>query len=443
MGGEVRGGRRAGVSRRSKWCGLMAVTAVLVLVASACSSSKKSSSTATTTGSATTSGSAATTPAASGSPIVVGGVGSIQAAGAAGMDTGFKARITRFNNAGGVNGHKIDFLGVQDDGAVPSKALSIVQSLVEQNHVAAVVPILSLGFNGSQFQFLGQNKVPGIGWAVTADWCQDPWALGNTGCLDGTGLKTTSTENLIQYAQYKGIPISQIKLAVFGNAVPGSSATVNTHATAFKALGANIVYSQSPIPTSVTDFTPYADQILASKPTLVISYTSVADSLGVFGAMKSAGYKGDIMNGTGEIPGLFQNAAIASVLNGAYSYSVDFPVQEEGTPVIKQEQSDLAAIGQPTTLDLGISVGWFSADFYIQALEAAAKAGLPLTGAGVDQAVNAGFTYSSPAGGPQGVAFPAAENVVLDCNSLVKVDSATKTYIVAGKYTCKPPASVP
>jgi branched-chain amino acid transport system substrate-binding protein len=441
--GEVRG-RRAGISRWPKRHALFTVTALLVLVASACSSSKKSSSTATTAGSATTAaGSATTASAANGSPIVVGGVGSIQNAGAAGMDMGFKARITRFNNTGGVNGHKINFLGVQDDGGVPAKALSIVQGLVEQNHVAAVAPILSLGFNGSQFQFLGQNKVPGVGWAVTADWCQDPWALGNTGCLDGTNLKTVGTENLVQYSQYKNVPIPQIRLAVFGNSVPGSAATVTTHATAYKAMGANVVYAQSPIPTGVTDFTPYADQILASKPTLVISYTSVADSLGIFGAMKSAGYKGDIMNGTGEIPGLFQNAAIESVLNGGYSYSADFPVPEEGTPVIKQEQSDLAAIGQPTTLNLGITVGWFSADFYIQALEATAKAGLPLTGAGVDQAVNAGFTYNSPAGGPQGVAYPAAENVVLDCESLVKIDGATKTYIVAGKYTCKAPASVP
>ena len=186
---------------------------------------------------------------------------------------------------------------------------------------------------------------------MTADWCQDPWALGNTGCLDGSNLKTVGTENLIQYSQYKNVPIPQIRLAVFGNNVPGSAATVTTHAIAYKAMGANVVYSQSPIPSSVTDFTPYADQILASKPTLVISYTSVADSLGIFGAMKAAGYKGDIMNGTGEIPGLFQNAAIESVLNGAYSYSADFPVPEEGTPVIKQEQSDLA--GYRPAHDLG------------------------------------------------------------------------------------------
>jgi hypothetical protein len=93
-------------------------------------------------------------------------------------------------------------------------------------------------------------------------------------------------------------------------------------------------------------------------------------------------------------------------------------------------------------LDLGISVGWFSGDFLVQALQATAKAGNPLTGAGLDKTVNAGFTYSSQAGGPQNVVFPAAENTVLDCDTLIKIDSNTKTYIIAGPYTCKPPANV-
>jgi branched-chain amino acid transport system substrate-binding protein len=114
------------------------------------------------------------------SPIIVGGLGSIASAGAAGMDTGFRARITRFNNAGGIDGHKIQFVGVQDDGGSPSTALSIVQGLVEQKHVAVVAPVLSLGFNGSQFQFMGQNQVPGIGWRTgsgsryrwSSGWCR-------------------------------------------------------------------------------------------------------------------------------------------------------------------------------------------------------------------------------------------------------------------------------
>jgi branched-chain amino acid transport system substrate-binding protein len=433
---------------RARWAGrpkryaALAVAGSVVLLVTACSSSSKSNSSGTTTATTTSGTAAGGSSSSNGSPIIVGGVGSIASAGAAGMDTGFKARITRFNNAGGIDGHKIEFLGVQDDGGSPATALSTVQSLVEQKHVAVVAPVLSLGFNGSQFQFMGQNQVPGIGWAVTADWCQDQWALGNTGCLDGTNLTTTGTENLIQYANYKHIPMSSIKVAVFGNNVPGSIATVKTHAEAYKALGADVVYAQAPIPVGTTDYTPYADAIIASHPTLVISYTTVADTLATYGAMKSAGFTGDTMNSTGEIPGLFQSPSMSAVLNQAYSYSADFPVQQEQTAVIKQEQADLAAIGQPTTLNLGISVGWFSGDFLVQALQATAKAGNPITGAGLDKTVNAGFTYSSLAGGPQNVVFPAAENTVLDCDTLIKIDSNTKTFIIAGPYTCKPPAHV-
>src|SRR5476651_203973 len=84
---------------------------------------------------------------ASKSPIVVGGVA--QLADYSGIADGFNARIAEFNKAGGVDGHKIKFLGVQDDGGSPTTDQSVVQQLVEEDHVDVAAPIASEVFTPS------------------------------------------------------------------------------------------------------------------------------------------------------------------------------------------------------------------------------------------------------------------------------------------------------
>jgi len=52
-----------------------------------------------------------------------------------------------------------------------------------------------------------------------------------------------------------------------------------------------------------------------------------------------------------------------------------FPTQEEGAPAAKQIQADLSAIKAPTHLTLGLSTGWWSAEEFIQQLQATAAKG--------------------------------------------------------------------
>jgi branched-chain amino acid transport system substrate-binding protein len=378
---------------------------------------------------------------------VIGGVASIEGAGAAGIDTGFQARIARFNKAGGLNGRMIKFVGVQDDGG-PSgsaKALSIVQGLVEQQHAFAVAPVTSLAFNGSQIAFLAQNHVPMIGWGITPDWCGSPWAFPLTGCLDGPLAHQSDLTEFPLYLSQVGKTPSQVKLAVFGSQDPASETSVANQTKIFKQMGYDVVYSAANVVDNTTDYTPYAQPIVAAKPTLVYSLTNFSNSVGIFAAIRAEGYKGDILNNTGEIPGIFTSQpAVAKTLDGGYSTS-EFPVGEEQTPVIKQIQSDLAAIGQPTAVSLGNSVGWWSADLLIDGLQATAAKGA-VTPQSFDQVMNSNFTYNSPeAGGIQGLSFPQ-DNVqgdTLGCADLIQVNDTAKVWEVPGKYTCQPPANVP
>src|ERR1039458_4547460 len=95
-----------------QWRPFFVIGLVIALVTAACSSSSKSKATSTTAPGSASTGS--TAQASSGGDIVVEGLA--QLAFYPGVDTAFQARITRFNNAGGLNGRKIKFLGVQDTG---------------------------------------------------------------------------------------------------------------------------------------------------------------------------------------------------------------------------------------------------------------------------------------------------------------------------------------
>ena len=134
-----------------------AVLCALTLVGAACSSSKKSTATATTAGGSATTAAArrartSWSRASPPSPAIPG------------SDTGFQARITRFNNDGGVDGRKIKFLGVQDDGADSSKDLTEVQSIVLKDHVFAVAPVASTHLPRPLGRFSGaaEGSDPGL-----------------------------------------------------------------------------------------------------------------------------------------------------------------------------------------------------------------------------------------------------------------------------------------
>jgi branched-chain amino acid transport system substrate-binding protein len=425
---------------------LTIVVATIVLLTTGCSSSSKSSSSSSTTSNGS---SGTTTPSASGggSPIAIGGVASIELDGVAGIAPGFEARIARFNKAGGLNGRMIKFVGVQDDGGSPATALATVQSLVERQHVFAVAPVTSGAFNGSQITFLAQNNTPVIGWGITPDWCGNQWAFPLTGCVDGPLNHEANLTSFSLYLSHTGKTPSQVRLAVVGDQSPASTSSTASQTKVFKQLGYDVVYSGGSAPATggATDYTPYAQPILASNPTLVYSLTSFQNSVGIFGALRQEGYKGDILNNTGEIPGLFTSLpALAKTLDGVYSAS-EFPVTEEQTPVIQEIQADLTAIGQAPSVSLGDSIGWWSADLLIAGLQAAAAKGA-VTPKTFEQAMNNNFTYNSTqAGGIEGLSFPQMniQAGTLGCSSVVQVNNAAKVWEVTGKYTCQPPYPIP
>jgi branched-chain amino acid transport system substrate-binding protein len=407
--------------------------ASLALLASACgSSSKKAVSAATTTPTTARTGSAGTsaTSSSGGGDIVIEGLAQLSFY--PGLDTGFQARITRFNNEGGVDGRKIKFLGVQDTGNDPAKAQSEAQALVLKDHVFAVAPVASEVVLAPVTDFLVQNHIPFFGWAVSPNWCNTPWAFGVNGCLEPQGQgSTTLTKELLEVA---GRPASQIRVAIIGEDNPGAAASMAQVGGGFKRDGYNVVYNQSPLPVGgATDYSPYVQALLAVKPDVVFEDIDFASTVGINGAMKTAGYKGILYSpGVTYAPSVLQSqASVAAALE-----------EQSDNPAVQQIDSDLQAIGKPTGVTLGAAVGYWTADQLIDMLQATAAKGQPLTPDSFDQTINAGFTWNpQPAGGTCPQKWPDAHTAGVVGGIMLQVSG--NKFVVKTPYSCFPNAPFP
>ena len=415
-GDRLRGARRLPSPRTRVAVSVLAIT----LLASACSS--KSSSAGSGGGGK--------------GDIVVGGV---QDGTAAGIDVGFKARITRFNDAGGLNGRKIKLLDVLNDGNSQSGNLSAIQTLVLKDKVFAVTPISSQTFSSSSAQLLNQRHIPFIGWGVNPATCTGDAAFPILGCQGSSQYQTLLLYK--QLAEGLGRPAQGLKVAVIAIDNAGGKSGLDSLAAITTKAGATVVFAKASIPQDgATDYSPYVQSLLAAKPDAIMLLTQFGAGAALTAALRQAGYRGGIWNPTAYVPGVLSaQPQLAAALDGSMVVA-NFPSQEEGSPAAKQIQADLKAINAPTHLNLGVSAGWWSAEEFIQELQATAAKG-DVTSANFVKTVHAGWAIKPLPGGVSGLTFPEHQTKPPGCGGLMQSD-AKGQYTVKVKYQCIPSDTV-
>ena len=407
--------------------------AAVALLAAACGSSGSSSSTKPKAGS--TSPTAAATGGSSGNAIMVGG---LQDGNFPGIDTGFEARIARFNAQGGVDGRKIKFVAMLNDGNSLSTDLANAQELVLKEHVFAVAPIASQVLNPSSTVLFAQNSTPFIGWGISPAFCNNNWGFPVSGCEASASWQNTS--GYTEAARAMGRSPKGLRVAVIGTDNAGGKAGTQGIVVTVKKAGGDVVYGQAPVPQSgSTDYTPYVQAILAGNPDLVQLVTTFLSSAGLTAALRQAGYKGAIWNPTAYVPGLLAaQPQLAQALTGSLVVA-NFPPAEDGSTASRQLQADLKAMGAPTNFSLGEAVGWWSAEEFIQELQATAAKG-PVTQANFEKVINAGWTVSPLAGGIKDLTFPADHVKAPGCyGTLVAVGAR---YVDKVPFICDPSAEI-
>ena len=365
-------------------------------------------------------------------PIIVGGQGDLGLS--AGISQGFQARIDAFNKQGGLDGRKIKFLGMLDDGFSPTTNLANAQKLVEDDHVFADVPFNSQECTGSTGTFLQEHQTPYIGYAVCGSFGPTyKWGFGFEG--NNTVPTVAADEDFVGIAKILHKKPAQVKLALSGLSV--ASVDVTNLTGAAKKYGEDVVSSEADIPLNATNYAPYVQQIISSGANAAFLLTSEAASVAFTQALKEAGFKGLILNPAAYDPDALKTLpSTRAALNGTY-VGVPFVVTADNTPATRQAGNDLTAIGQPPVLTNGVAIGYWSGEFFVQALKAAAaKLGATnVTSASFQKFVANGYTFhSSQPGGMAPETFPLAFTDPSPCVTIL--ESKGKSYSVALPYSC-------
>ena len=303
---------------------------------------------------------------------------------------GAQARFDRENEKG-VFGRKIDLASIGDDKFDPNVNIQEARRLVTQEQVFALVPTVSVVLSSGDF--LAQQKVPFLGWGISAAFCESEYAYGWSGCVGGGGSSTPKFSDTLPVsvlAKSLGKPTKGLTVAIIGDDTDAARVGNQTQESAAKSLGVKVSYNKSTVPAppaTVGDFTPFVQEIMTSNeggpPDMVeLFFAGIPSTLGLLNGLRDAGFKGPILNTQTYDTRLAGAADTGGVL-------VQFGAFEtaDTVPGVKQMVDDLDTAGAPkTVLSAG---GWLAADMFIAIIK---KVGKNLTVENFQKVANK-FTY--------------------------------------------------
>ncbi|WP_007508509.1 ABC transporter substrate-binding protein [Pseudofrankia saprophytica] len=347
-----------------------------------------------------------------------------------GMDVGAKVRFSRENDAGGVNGRKINFIGARDDGSDAARTLTQAESLVADGVFAAVPAVVR---TGNFLDSFCKSGTPYFGWGVAAPYCDSAIGFGVTGCLvaeaDSPALTTTwamAASGILGGSAGKSV-------AFIGVDIDSAKNGINLAAKGVKVAGFSVPYSKNPVPASgLTDPTALVNDLMradkGAPPDLIVTIVDFAPALKLIDALRAAGYQGKILTPLGYDPRLTG----LKDLDGTYTL-VQWAPAESGSAADDQLKADFAKYAPDQAIGLTAMAGYWTADFFIDALK---KTGKDLTLANLLKTLNGGsYSYHVP-GAVGETQWPVNHSTSVPCASVVQLTGGKYEQTV--KLACTP-----
>ncbi|WP_306333555.1 ABC transporter substrate-binding protein [Streptomyces sp. KL118A] len=369
--------------------------------------------------------------------IKVGGIVSMTtASGYSKKDTdlGAKARFDRANVEGGVHGRKIDYLGAEDDGQDPGKNLAAARKLVQREKVFAISPMSSVTFSGADF--LQKQKVPTFGWGTIPPFCGPSYMYGFGGCMvpmPGGTITQSWPEGLTKVmGGAKGKSV-----AILANDNDAGTFAIRTYKQSFAAAGYEVTYAKPTVPaTSVpSDWSAYTKEILRSDggkaPDAVVSVMQTPYNIGLFTAVKRAGFKGVLTDPTDYDPGLLAKSATKKALDGVHVLLTFQPFEQDSADMRQFKEDIRKTAGENVPLNMHMMTGYMSADLFLSLAE---KAGKDLT---VDSFQKAADDYSDTGTMVGDRRLRQGQKESFGCGALVQLKNGK--YAVSSPFKCYEP----
>jgi ABC-type branched-subunit amino acid transport system substrate-binding protein len=374
-------------------------------------------------------------PGVTGTTIKVGGV--LTKTSASGYSTkdaeiGAKARFERANAEGGVHGRKIEFIGAEDDGQDAAKGDAAAKKLVQKDQVFALIPVHAPNFGGAAF--LEQQGVPWFGWATGPQWCGTKTGFGYNGCLapkQGAGSQTwwgRQMADLVGGAEGKSVYVQTSDSS--GSKYGGTTISQSFTAAGFKLAGLN---SGLPAAAPPPDWLPYVNKIMTSNggkaPDIVVSVIAGTKfNVGLYSALKRAGYKGVLTDATSYDAAILKDQASAQALEGVIAAPMFEPF-ESSAPEIAQLKQDVEKVAPGTAPTQHLAIGYWAADIFLDMLD---KTGKDLTREKFLATGNGSYMYENAGFGR--IQYPKDHSEPNGCGALVKLENGA--FQVAKSMKC-------
>ncbi|MFI1015080.1 ABC transporter substrate-binding protein [Streptomyces sp. NPDC020965] len=212
---------------------------------------------------------------------------------------------------------------------------------------------------------------------------------------------------------------------------------IRTYRQGFTAAGFTVAYAKASVPaTSLpNDWSAYTKDILRSDggkaPDAVVSVMQTPYNIGLFTAVKRAGYRGVITDPTDYDPGLLAKAATRQALDGVHVL-LTFEPFESTSPAMRRFKEDIRrTAGKDVPLNMHMMTGYMSADLFLAVAE---RAGRELTVESFQRAAD-GFSDTGTLVGDR--ALPKGQREAFGCGALVQLTGGA--YRVSSPFRCYPP----
>ncbi|MCB1283611.1 MAG: ABC transporter substrate-binding protein [Microthrixaceae bacterium] len=325
---------------------------------------------------------------------------------------GVEARIKEANDAGGVHGRTLEFIGAQENNNDATKDLDLVRALVEQDEVFALLPVMAGTFGATDY--IVDNNIPTFGYGITPAFCNNEIAFGVTGCVTNPDLTVGSNALGTVLADYFDGDTNKT-IAFIGEDNDAGRGGLALLGASVEDKGFEIVYSEPAMPAppeQVGDVSPFVSALLAEDPDVIylqatLSGTKIAD------ALQQADYDGVIISPSFS-PLLLGQPGYEGIL---INTQVGVDPEIEGLAHLLES---VHAIKPDQQLSLALITGYLAADMFIKGLE---ETGEDLTVENFLATMNDGFTYSVD--GVVGEStWPDNHSKPVPCSVLTKTENA-------------------
>lgn len=166
--------------------------------------------------------------------------------------------VSEINAQGGVNGVPVELYS-GDDTTTPATGAQVATTLIQQNHVSAIIGSLASGVSASVISVCAQNQVVEVSPASTSP------LFSNLTLTQGWFFRTVPSDALqgVVAAHYAYSNRSWRNVSVIAIDNPYGNGLASVFATSFTALGGHVLIKEI-VPQALTSYTTYLNAVFAA-----------------------------------------------------------------------------------------------------------------------------------------------------------------------------------